>query len=136
MKIKFKRSYKKVDKNGKLFTMFVYLVSGTTEQLAEYEETMGDNYVKDDDGNSLWFSRDRFVMETNNLIKTSKGSYVADMSKFDQMNSLAAQYGGNLGQELARSAAQSLMGITATVTTPVIIAPASVSSEKESADVE
>lgn len=128
MKIKFKRSYKKLDKNNKLFTMFVYVVTGSEEQMEEYKTFMGDNLVIDDkSGEVLWFSRDRFVLENNTLLQTSKGGYVADMSKFDQMGSLAAQYGGNLGQELARTAASSLLGVTA----PVSTVPSSVSAEKE-----
>jgi len=35
---------------------------------------------------------------------------VPDMSAFDQAASIAAQYGGNFGQELARQAAQNILG--------------------------
>lgn len=122
MKIKFKRSYKKVDKNGKLFTMFVYVVSGTEEQLLEYEVTQGDNYVKSDDGEPLYFSRDRFVGSVNSLVLSQKGQYFADMSKFDQAASLASQYGGNFGQELARASVASLLGSIGTenvIATPI-----------------
>lgn len=111
MKIKFKRSYKKLDKNGKLFTMFVYIVNGTEEQLAQYKTDMGDNLVIDEEtGDVLHFSRDRFVGAVNTLAQTATGKYFADMSKFDQAASLSAQYGGNFGQELARQAAVNLMG--------------------------
>ncbi len=39
------------------------------------------------------------------------------MSQFDQADSLAKQYGGNLGQELAKAAAASLTG-TAAIAAP------------------
>src|ERR1035437_982624 len=111
MKINFKRSYKKVDKNGKLFTMFVYVVKGSDEQLAQYEAAMGDNFVKSDEGEVLFFSIDKFVGTINVLIANQDGTkYFADMSKFDQAASLSAQYGGNFGQELARQAAADLLG--------------------------
>ena len=134
MKINFKRSYKKVDKNGRLFTMFVYVVTGSAEKLAEYEEAMGDNFVKSDEGDILWFSIDRFVNQTNTLIKTSKGTYVADMSKFDQMASLASQYGGNFGQEIARVSAMNLLGMNAAPETAPVVKPTAVSKEIESKD--
>ena len=41
---------------------------------------------------------------------TSNGNVVADMSDFRKAESLASQYGGNLGQELAKASAASLLG--------------------------
>jgi len=108
MKFKKLRSYKKVGKNGKTYTVFVYAVSGTPEQLAKYKALQGDNHRADEDGTPLWFST-RFVGETGALVMNDKGVY-ADMSEFDAAASLADQYGGNLGQELARAAAGKLMG--------------------------
>lgn len=110
MKIKLIRSYRKLNKNGQPTTVFVYGVSGTDEQLAAYKEAVGaDNYRESDEGEPLWFST-RCVGETGSLITTSKGTFAPDMSAFDKAASLAAQYGGNLGQELARNAAASLLG--------------------------
>lgn len=108
MKFKKLRSYKKVGKNGKTYTVFVYAVSGTPEQLAKYKALQGDKHRVDEDGTPLWFST-RFVGETGQLIMSDKGVF-ADMSEFDAAASLADQYGGNLGQELARAAAGKLMG--------------------------
>jgi len=112
MKIKLNRSYKKLNKNSELTTVFVYAVSGTEEQLASFKEAMGDNFRESEEGQALWFSI------------TSAGKVVPDMSKFDQAASLASQYGGNLGLELARIAAAQLMGLQpAAATVPVIAAP-------------
>lgn len=109
MRIKLIRSYRKLNKNGQPTTVFVYAVDGTDEQLAAYKEAQGtENYRESDDGEPLWFST-RCVGDSGSLIVTSKGTYAPDMSAFDKAASLAAQYGGNLGQELARSAAAGLL---------------------------
>ena len=123
MKIKLNRSYKKLNKNSELTTVFVYAVSGTEEQLASFKEAMGDNFRESEEGQALWFST-RCVGNDGSLIITSAGKVVPDMSKFDQAASLASQYGGNLGLELARIAAAQLMGLQpAAATVPVIAAP-------------
>lgn len=127
MKIKLNRSYKKLNKNSELTTVFVYAVSGTEEQLASFKEAMGDNFRESEDGQPLWFST-RCVGNDGSLIITSAGKVVPDMSKFDQAASLASQYGGNLGLELARIAAAQLMGLQ-----PVVVT-APVTVEKEAAE--
>lgn len=116
MKIKLSRSY--TSKNGN--KVFVYTVLGTETQIAEYKSAMGENYREDDEtGEALWFTT-RCVGNSGSLIITKNNKVVADMSAFDQAASLAAQYGGNLGQELARAAASQLINSTpATVSAPV-----------------
>ena len=100
MKIKLQRSY--TSKNGN--KVFVYAVSGTEEQLNAFKEAQGENYREAEDGTPLWFTV-RCVGKSGNLIITTNGRIVPDMSAFDQAASLASQYGGNFGQELARLAA-------------------------------
>jgi hypothetical protein len=107
MRIKLIRSYRKLNKNGQPTTVFVYAVAGTEDQLSAYKAAQGSNYRESDDGEPLWFST-RCVGNAGKLITTSKGGFAPDMSAFDQAASLATQYGGNLGQELARKAAESL----------------------------
>lgn len=106
MKIQFAKSYvHKVSRN----TVFVYVVSGTASELDAYNQIQGENAKVDDEGNPLFFTT-KFAGNNAKLLITSNGKVVADMSAFDQAASLSAQYGGNLGQELARSAAQMLLG--------------------------
>jgi len=130
MKIKLNRSYKKLAKNGQPITVFVYNVSGSEEELNQYKDIQGDNFRESDTGTALWFST-RCVGNSGELIFTTSGKVVADMSDFDQADSLSKQYGGNLGQEMAKAAAARLMGgsvstgNTATTAAPV----ASVKSE-------
>lgn len=105
MNIKLSRSYK--SKNGN--TVFVYSVTGTQEQLESFATAQGDNHrVDESTGTPLWFTT-RCVGQSGTLIITSNGKVVPDMSAFDQAASLAAQYGGNFGEQLARMAAEKLM---------------------------
>lgn len=113
MKIKLLRSYR--SKNG--HAVFVYAVSGSAEQLAAYKKAQGENYREDENKTPLFFTT-RCVGNTGELIITTNGKVVADMSKFDQAASIASQYGGNFGQELAKAAAASLMGSSAHTAAP------------------
>lgn len=105
MKIKLVGSYR--NKKGTL--VFRYAVTGTEAQLKAYKEAQGENYRETDEGVPLWFST-RNVGQTGTLGISQNGRIFADMSEFDAAASLAAQYGGNLGQELAKVAAAKLMG--------------------------
>lgn len=115
MNIKLKRSYK--SKKGN--TVFVYGVTGTPTQLAEFAEAQGDNHrVDETTGEPLWFTT-RCVGDQGSLIITSNGNVVPDMSAYDEAASLAAQYGGNFGEQLAKMAAERLLGKQSTgVATP------------------
>lgn len=106
----FVRSYKKRDKNNQLVDVFVYAVNGSKEAIEEYAKVQGE-YLRTDEatGKHIWFST-RYVGDSAKLIITEKGNVVADMSEFAKAASLASQFGGNLGQELARNAAAQLMG--------------------------
>jgi hypothetical protein len=114
MKINLTRSYR--SKNGN--TVFVYAVSGTNEQLKQFAAAQGDNHRVDEaTGTPLWFTT-RCVGQNGTLIITSNNKVVPDMSQYDQADSLAKQYGGNLGQELAKAAAEKLIGVGAQAVTP------------------
>jgi hypothetical protein len=115
MKIKALRSY--TSKNGN--KVFVYAVSGSKEQLEKFKQAQGDNYREAEDGTPLWFTT-RSVGDSGELIITTTGKIVPDMSAFDNAASLAKQYGGNLGAELAKHAVEQLLGKGASnVSTPV-----------------
>lgn len=106
MNVNLKRSYK--SKNGNV--VFVYEVSGSKSELEAYAEAQGEHHVEDTEtGKPLWFTT-RCVGQTGKLLITTNGNVVPDMSEFDQAASLAAQYGGNLGQALANGFAQKLLG--------------------------
>jgi hypothetical protein len=105
MNIKLIRSYR--SKNGN--PTFVYGVSGKASDLEAFKSAQGDYYREDSDGSPLWFTT-RCVGQTGKLIITTNGNVVPDMSAYDQAASLASQYGGNFGAELAKSAAQAILG--------------------------
>jgi len=110
MKIKLKRSYKSPKGN----TVFVYSVSGTEAQLADFATAQGENHRVDDvTGEPLWFTT-RCVGDNGTLIITSNGKVVPDMSEYEKAASLASQYGGNFGEQLAKMAAERLLGHSST----------------------
>lgn len=111
MKGHFLRSYRKLSKNGQPLTVFVYTVDGSDEELGEFKDKQGDNYRESDNGEPLWFTT-RVAGPNPDLLFTAKGAVVADMSAFDKAHSLAQQYGGSLGSELAKQAAALLNGGT------------------------
>ena len=106
LSVKMQRSYK--SKNGN--RTFVYTVSGKPSDIEAYKEAQGEFYREDDNTNNpLWFTT-RCIGKTGTLIITDNGNVVPDMSEYDEAASLAEQYGGNLGEMLAREAAQRLLG--------------------------
>ena len=106
LSVQMQRSYK--SKNGN--RTFVYTVSGKPSDIEAYREAQGEFYREDDKTNNpLWFTT-KCIGKTGTLIITDNGNIVPDMSEYDEAASLAEQYGGNLGEMLAREAAQRLMG--------------------------
>lgn len=106
LQVRFQRDY--VSKNGN--ATFVYTVSGDKAELAAYKKAQGTYYREEEGtGTPLWFTT-RFIGDAGKLVITSTGNVVADMSEFRKAESLASQYGGNLGQELARGMAHKLIG--------------------------
>jgi hypothetical protein len=113
MKIKLIRSYR--SKNGN--PTFVYGVTGNASDLDAFKTAQGDYYREDADGTPLWFTT-RCVGQAGQLIITTNGNVVPDMSAYDQAASLAAQYGGNFGAELAKSADQAILGVAGPASAP------------------
>ena len=122
MRIKLERSYRSKKGNP----TFVYGVTGNEADLESYREAQGDFYREDDDGQALWFTT-RCVGPQGSLIITTNGNIVPDMSAFDQAASIAAQYGGNFGAELAKMSAASILGASA----PAEAAPAKVEASDD-----
>ena len=106
MKVTMQRSYK--SKNGN--RTFVYTVTGSNAEMEAYKKAQGEYYREDEKTNqALWFTT-KCIGKTGTLLITDNGNIVPDMSEFDEAASLAQQYGGNLGEMLAREAAQRLLG--------------------------
>lgn len=136
MKVKMLGSYR--NQKGTLVFVYAVLALGA-EQKEAYKAAQGDNYreVQAGDnraaeGTPLWFTT-RCIGNTGSLILTTKGKIVADMSEYEIAASLAAQFGGNLGAELAKHAAAQLLGgssaeAPATVTAPTVTTSADLSN--------
>jgi hypothetical protein len=106
---------------------FVYVVDGSKEALAKYKELQGNFHRTDDTvgsptfGKPLWFTT-RGIGARGKLIITTNNKIVPDLSKFRMMESMAKQFGGNLGQAMANQAATELfgsVGVTSNVSAPV-----------------
>jgi len=108
MNVSLQRSYR--SKNGN--PTFVYKVTGNAADLESFKDAQGEHYRTNDDGHPLWFTT-RCIGPSGKLIITTNGNIVPDMSAFDQAASIAAQYGGNFGQELARMSAAQILGANA-----------------------
>lgn len=105
-----------ISRNGN--ETFRYKVTGSPEAMVAYEEAQGEYYTVDETtGNALWFTT-RFAGDIADLIVSNSGKIYADMSNYAKQASLAKQFGGNLGQELARAAAEKLVGKPVANTTP------------------
>lgn len=119
MKITFVSTFRSTGKNniatkGKL--RFKYKVSGTKQELEDFEQSRGDFFVKDESGNPLYNSLS-YVGKTTNLVKTQDGRYIADTSVLDTANSLAEQF-PFLAGELAKDTLKAIMGTSAPVAKP------------------
>jgi hypothetical protein len=103
MRITFERTFRSTGKNnpaskGKL--RFSYKVTGTKEELVDFETSRGDFFIKNEDGTPL-FNSLQYVGKSTNLVKTQDGRYIADTSAIDTANSLAEQF-PFLASELAK----------------------------------
>lgn len=129
MNVSLQRSYR--SKNGN--PTFVYKVTGNASDLENYKDAQGEFHRTDDEGHPLWFTT-RCIGPQGKLIITTNGNIVPDMSAFDQAASIAAQYGGNFGQELARMSAAAILGANAPQAADAAPAtPVTESSDEESA---
>lgn len=114
----FVRSY--VSKKGN--DTFVYTVTGTPAEIAAYKTAQGENYRADDKGAPLFFTTRVGASPRVKLITTQAGNVIIDNSEMKAAANLAAQYGGNLGQEIARNfASQMSIGSGASVSAPAVV---------------
>ena len=86
MRASFVRSYR--SKNGN--ATFVYGVSGSSDELNAFKSAQGDYYREDDKTGKPLFFTTRFIGKAGELIITTSGNVVPDMSAFDAQASLAA----------------------------------------------
>ena len=100
-------NYPKVNKDGKLTTVFVYTVSGDAEDLADYQAAQGDNYRTSDSGEPLFFTGYPAASDTcsmrKNLSGKNAGRWDLDTAEFRKHKAMVEMAGGNLGQAIAEA---------------------------------
>lgn len=108
MKIKLKSSYR--NSNGTI--VFVYKVSGTKSQIAQFVEAQGEyiKYEDNDETKSPLFFNTSYAGESGSLIITQAGKVVIDNTEANKMASLIEQHKGTaLGDALALQLATKMM---------------------------
>jgi hypothetical protein len=110
-----------IDANGKTIvnTVFVYRVTGTETELAQYTAAAGDNLVSDDDGTPLFFTITPAPTDTCKLYKVlsgkNAGQFTLDLSDFRKDMAIVAAAGGNLGQAIATNKANKYLDVPSTL---------------------
>lgn len=107
MKITFAKDRKPnpyISRNGN--TTFVYNVEGTPEELADYKAAKKTFYREDEKTKTPLFFSTEALGGSAELVKTSKGDFVADRTKERIFKSLEDQYGTTQAKEMATEMAQ------------------------------
>jgi hypothetical protein len=100
-------NYPKVNKDGKLTTVFVYTVTGDETALADYMASQGDNYRTSDSGEPLFFTGYPAATDVcqmrKNLSGKNAGRWDLDTAEFRKDKAIVEMAGGNLGQAIAEA---------------------------------
>mgnify|MGYP001004127354 CR=1 FL=1 len=113
MKAKSVRNYKKSTGT----TVFVYELTGTTEELARYAEIQGEFHIIDEKSKKPLYFTTRYVGENVNVLFNQAGDKVfPDTSEMDKVKSLAEQHGADFGALLVQSQLQSMFASKPAVT--------------------
>lgn len=126
LNVKFERDYRSQKGN----VTFVYTVSGSEENLKEYERVQGEFLRKNDEGKMLYFTT-RAMGMSGQIIITANDKIVPNMTELNMAASLSAQFGGNLGQEMAKLHAAKLTGIQDSNTPAPVAQPQQTSGLEE-----
>jgi len=99
LKAKFSGKHTKVNPiTGKAFPVFRFKVSGSTEELQQFETAQGDNYRIDEDTQEpLWFTT-RYISDNVELIITDNNRVIADDSELSKLQSLVETYGESVAR--------------------------------------
>lgn len=90
LRAKMHGSYRKPVSGQKVFR---FIVSGSEQELENYEKAQGDNFrLEKETGKPLWFST-RYLGDNVDLIITEEGNVVADDTEMSKIASLVEQFG-------------------------------------------
>lgn len=106
----FLRTYPKKQKDGTYKDVFVYVITGTPENIKRYEEAQGEFLVIDEKlGKHLWFTQNS-IGRNGSIVVTDEHKVYADLSEMKLQVSFIKSLGGNLGTELAKITAIQMTG--------------------------
>lgn len=108
--IVYKSVFPHTDKNGTKRDRFVFEVSGSEKDIAEYKKAQGDFYSEDKKSGKPLFYSFNCAVDGSKLVITEKGKIFVDDSEMRKAKSIVAQFGGDLGAEYARAMANKLAG--------------------------
>ena len=111
---------------------FVYLVTGDAPSLKAFKKAKG-KFYREEDGSALFFTVD-FFGESGNLIITKKGNVIPDKSQFKKAQSLSSQFTGPLGEAIARSFAEQLLGTSSQAPAQANAVPTTTTAPAEEAE--
>jgi hypothetical protein len=99
------------EEDGSVYNVYCYLVSKRNNPLAiaQLEEDIkaaGHNVIVDEESGCVLFKSTRIIPKGCDIIRTSKGKWIADTQKWDEINALDKLY-PNLG--LGRALAEQLL---------------------------
>lgn len=97
-------------KDGVVRDRFVFEVTGSEKDIAEYKKAQGDFYQEDKKSGKPLFYSFNCAPDGSKLVITEKGKIFADDTEIRKAKSLVAQFGGDLGAAYAKEMASKLSG--------------------------
>lgn len=125
LKASFLRSYVTTNKHGQKTDMFVYAVTGTTEELESFETTQGEYYRTEPDGTPVWITPKGYGSTCNLVIRAATedrpAAVFADTSDIAMTMSLIERYKGTaFGDALAKELAAQMLAKPVAPATPAV----------------
>lgn len=125
----FKNTYNKTNKHGERITMYVYSVTGTPEELQQFEITQGEFYRVDSDGNPVWHSPRGYGQVVSLICAPATEKYpanvIADTSSVAMMKAMMELYKGTpVYDAMAQQIAAAAIATATAVHAPAAPAPA------------
>ena len=112
LSVSYRNQFKRTnDNDGSVYTVYCYLVDKSNSPLAiaQLEQDITDAkhiVITDEESGCLLFKTTRIVPVGCNILRTSKGKWIADTQKWDEINALDKMY-PNLG--LGKALAEQLL---------------------------
>jgi hypothetical protein len=91
--------------------VYVYEVTGSTQEMEDYKEAQGEHFREDEvTGSALFFTVRPFITPSGVLGISQKGDVYQDTSELDKIEAIVTNKGGNFGDILAEKLLGNLLG--------------------------